>query len=103
MKLFAITDNHDTLMGLRLAGIEGVIVQDAAQASQALKNAVENSDIGIVLMTDAAAKLLNETLNTVRRQKQSPLIVEIPDRHVTRESINESLSQYVKQALGAKL
>ena len=37
MKIFAIVDNHDTLMGLRLAGIEGVIVENGGTLRLRLK------------------------------------------------------------------
>ena len=103
MKIFAIVDNHDTLMGLRLAGIEGVIVQNGEDTAAALEKAVGDGDIGMIFMTAAAAAMAQDTVHAIRLQKSQPLIVEIPDRHVKPGDINEALSQYVKQAIGAKL
>ena len=103
MKIFAIVDNHDTLMGLRLAGIEGVIVENGEDASAALEKAAEDNDIGMIFMTTAAASMAINSVNAIRLQKSQPLIVEIPDRHVKQGDINKALSQYVKQAIGAKL
>ena len=103
MKIFAIVDNHDTLMGLRLAGIEGVIVQSGEETAAALEKAEVNGDIGMIFMTTAAAAMAKDTVDAIRLQKSQPLIVEIPDRHVKQGDINEALSQYVKQAIGAKL
>ena len=36
MKLYLICDNGDTAVGMRLAGVEGVVVSDEASAAEAL-------------------------------------------------------------------
>ena len=37
MRFFLISDNVDTLVGLRLAGIEGVVAHEDAEVSEALE------------------------------------------------------------------
>ncbi|NMA79555.1 MAG: ATP synthase subunit F, partial [Clostridiales bacterium] len=51
MRFFLISDNVDTLTGMRLAGIEGVIVHEADEVNAALDKAVADENIAIILMT----------------------------------------------------
>ena len=62
MRFQLISDNIDTLVGLRLAGIEGVVVHEEAEVRHALKEAKENQEIGIVLITEGLMKLCPEVI-----------------------------------------
>ena len=39
-------------MGMRLSGIEGVVVHTSEEVSNALDKAMEMKDVGVVLMTE---------------------------------------------------
>ena len=45
MRFYLISDNVDTQVGLRLAGIEGVVVHEPAEVKKALKEAMEMEDV----------------------------------------------------------
>lgn len=51
MKFYLISDNIDTQMGLRLAGIEGIVVHERHEMLEALENAMHMKDVGIILLT----------------------------------------------------
>ena len=42
MKFFLISDNIDTQMGMRLAGIEGVVAHEAEEVEAAVQLAVQD-------------------------------------------------------------
>ena len=52
MKMYLISDNVDTQTGMRLAGVEGVVVHEREELRQALENALADRDIGIILLTE---------------------------------------------------
>ena len=56
MRMFLISDNVDTLTGMRLAGIEGVVVHEKQEIKQALDEVLSQKDIGIILMTEKLGK-----------------------------------------------
>ena len=58
MRFYLISDNIDTLMGMRLAGIEGTVVHTHDEVSGALDRAMEMENVGIVLITELALKQL---------------------------------------------
>lgn len=102
MKFYLISDNIDTQMGMRLSGIEGVVVHTHEEISDALDKAMQMEDVGVVLMTEITVKECREKVYDYKLTRKSPLIVEIPDRHAT-SKISETISRYLKEAVGIKL
>ena len=45
MRMFLISDNVDTLTGMRLAGIDGVVVHEKQEIKQALDEVLSQKDI----------------------------------------------------------
>jgi V/A-type H+-transporting ATPase subunit F len=100
--MYLISDNKDTQMGMRLAGVEGCVVHEADDVIAELKKAVSDSEIGIVLLTEKLGKLVPEYIRDLKLNKPTPLIVEIPDRHGSRD-IADSINRHVREAIGLKL
>ena len=102
MKFFLISDNIDTQMGMRLAGIEGVVVHQPYEVEKALDTAMADKDVAIVLMTEKLINLCHDKVYDLKLNCPKPLIVEIPDRHGTSQ-ISDTISSYVNEAIGIKL
>ena len=56
MKYFVITDSTDTQVGLRLAGIEGVVVREEPLVRAAIQTAAADPDIAVLLVTEKIAE-----------------------------------------------
>ena len=52
MKMFLISDNIDTYTGMRLAGVEGVVVHETEELKKALEDAIANKENGVILLTE---------------------------------------------------
>ncbi|MCI2057834.1 MAG: V-type ATP synthase subunit F [Oscillibacter sp.] len=102
MKYFVITDSADTLVGLRLAGIEGVVTRTAAEAYTALDEVLRDPEIGILLVTERLARECESRLAPLKMTISTPLVIEIPDRHSTGRSA-DSITRYIREAIGVKL
>lgn len=81
MKMFLISDNIDTQMGLRLAGIEGVVVHDVETLNSVLETVFKDVSIGILLLTSVVFNLDRERIQELKLSSDRLLIVEISDRH----------------------
>ncbi|MBQ8227642.1 MAG: V-type ATP synthase subunit F [Clostridia bacterium] len=101
MRLFLISNNSDTVMGMRLAGIDGVIVNDEKSAAQALETAVKDGDIAIVLMNKSLFDMCDESIKVFRKSHTSPLLVEIPDRGSS--AGGNSLAKYIRETVGINI
>ena len=89
--MYLISDNIDTLTGMRLAGVEGVIVR-----------AIADKEIGIILLTEKFGREFPEIIDDVKLHHKTPLIIEIPDRHGTGRR-PDFITSYVNEAIGLKL
>lgn len=102
MRAFLISDNHDTIVGMRLAGIDGVLVHGHAETSAAMKRALLMRDVAILAITEKAAELVPDLVQCQREQGDLPILVEIPDRHGTKRG-SDFLTKYVRDAIGVKM
>ena len=102
MKMYLISDNVDTYTGMRLAGVEGVVVHERNELRDSLEYAVSNKEIGIILLTEKFGREFPEIIDEVRLHHKTPLIIEIPDRHGTGRK-PDFITSYVNEAIGLKL
>lgn len=102
MKMFLISDNIDTYTGMRLAGVEGVVVHEREELRRSLEEAVENKDYGIILLTEKFGKEFPDIIDDIRLNHCLPLLIEIPDRHGTGRA-PDFITSYVNEAIGLKL
>ena len=102
MKMFLISDNVDTLTGMRLAGVEGCIVHERAELRKALEDAIANKENGIILLTEKFGREFPDIIDDVRLNRRRPLLIEIPDRHGTGRK-PDFITSYVSEAIGIKL
>ena len=102
MKMYLISDNVDTQTGMRLAGIEGVVVHERSELRQALETTLADKDIGIILLTEKFGREFPDIVDDVKLNRRLPLIVEIPDRHGNGRT-SDSITRYVREAIGVKI
>ncbi len=102
MRFYLISDNTDTQMGMRLSGVDGVVVHTPEETADALDKAMAMEDVGIIMMTELAVKQCREKVYEYKLSRKQPLIVEIPDRHAS-SGISETIAEYLRSAVGIKL
>lgn len=102
MKMFLISDNVDTYTGMRLAGVDGIVVHEREELYDALQNVMTDKTIGIVLLTEKFGREFPELIDEIKLKRKLPLIVEIPDRHGTGRK-KDFITSYVNEAIGLKL
>ena len=91
MKMYLISDNVDTYTGMRLAGVDGVVVHERKELREQLEKVLQDKSIGIVLLTEK-----------FRLDRKIPLLIEIPDRHGTGRK-KDFITSYITEAIGLKL
>ena len=102
MKYFLISDNVDTLAGMRLVGVRGVVVHEPAEMNQALEKACADPEIGLVLITDKLVAKCADVVFAYKLNRKRPLIVEMPDRH-SDTNPGDSIRHYISEAVGVKI
>ena len=102
MKYFLISDNIDTLAGLRMVGVSGVVVHEASEVKKAFEQAFADNDIGLVLVTSLLFKQNRNMIFDYKLHRRKPLIVEMPDRH-SGDDVAEGIKKYIAEVVGIKI
>ena len=91
MRFYLISDNVDTQVGMRLAGIEGIVVHEADEVRKALTDAMEMEDVAVVLITERLLTLCPEMVYDLKL-----------NRHGNGRT-RDSITRYVREAIGVKI
>jgi V/A-type H+-transporting ATPase subunit F len=102
MKFYLLSDNVDTQVGMRLAGIEGEVIHEREDVLKSLEACIDDDSIGIVLITTKLVELAPDVISELKLNLTRPLIVEIPDRHGS-SNIGEAINKYVSEAIGVDM
>jgi V/A-type H+-transporting ATPase subunit F len=101
MKVLVI-GHPEAVLGFSLVGVHGQAATSAAEVSQALEDALSAPDVGIVLVTEDVAGLIEARMDQLKLRSTVPLVVEIPGPegvHPDRPSLNE----VIRRAIGVKI
>ncbi len=101
MKFYVIGDRQ-TVLGFRLVGIEGTDAADRDEALAALKAAVEEKDVGIVLITETIAGQVRDEVEARLYGMGFPLVLEIPDSKGP-SSDRPAIEDIVRKAIGISI
>jgi V/A-type H+-transporting ATPase subunit F len=92
----------DAVLGFSLAAVDGVVATSAEQVNRALDDVLSTQDVGIVLVTDDVASLIEGRMDQLRLQSTIPLVVEVPGprgEHADRPT----LSDIIRRAIGVDI
>ena len=70
MKMYLISDNVDTYTGMRLAGVDGVVVHERDELKKALEKVLSDPTVGIVLLTEKFGQEFPDIIDTFQRTNQ---------------------------------
>jgi len=101
MKYFVIGD-EEAVLGFGLVGIQGLKVENPKEAETAFKTALDDRDIGIIIIEDKIADMIRPVVDKYIFTEQFPLILEVPGR-VGKDLDRRSIRATVNEAIGIKL
>lgn len=77
MRMYCISDNIDTAVGLKLTGIDTSIVQEKEEIDDEIEKVLKDENIGVLIVTDKIYELAKEQLDEIREKLKMPLLVKI--------------------------
>ncbi len=92
----------DAVLGFGMVGVEGRVAENADEAQSALQEALNDRQVGIVIITEPVAELIRPQVDRYVFSQSFPLIVEIPDRQGPLAG-RPTLREMVNQAIGINL
>jgi len=101
MESYLISDNEETLIGMKMAGISGELLTDNQVILNRIDELILDPKIGIIILTHKTKVKIEEEVMTRKLQSKETLIVEIPGPG---ESIkNDFITKYIRESIGLKL
>lgn len=79
MAVYHIIGDQDTVLGFRFAGVTGEVVNNRAEAQEVFRNCLRVPDCRILLLTEAAADMLDEELSAHKLSAKSPYVAVVED------------------------
>ena len=101
MKFYVIGD-EDTVLGFRLAGIEGKIVSSGEAVLEALEKVFKIEDMGVIIIPERLTVKVRKQIDRYIYKTTFPLIIEIPDRLGPMEG-RGSVRDLIRKAVGVNL
>ncbi|MFI3141317.1 MAG: V-type ATP synthase subunit F [Clostridia bacterium] len=101
MKFYLLSTEDDTLTGMRLAGIEGEKVSTKQEFETAIESVFADKNIGLLLVTASVSKQFSTEIMQLKKEAKI-LVTEVPDIN-TVGAPNDSITRYVREAIGIKI
>lgn len=102
MKSYLISDNRDTALAFRLAGISNCIVHQKQEIIKLFNSLIEDENIGIIILTEIIMDKIKQEVEYVKSNRNKPLIIEIPDRHGSKKE-QGNITKYIRDSVGIKI
>jgi V/A-type H+-transporting ATPase subunit F len=97
-----VLGHPDAVLGFSLAGVKGRAIASIEEANRALDEALEDRDLGVVLVTRDVAAMMQSKMDRLKLRSTLPLIVEIPSPEGMQPG-EPSLNEVVLRAIGIRL
>jgi V/A-type H+/Na+-transporting ATPase subunit F len=101
LKFFVIGD-ADTVLGFRLAGVEGDVVRTADETRASLEKAFVRKDLGVLIVPERVAQLARPLVDGHSAKGAFPLLIEIPDIAGPMEG-RKTVKEMIRSAVGVQL
>ena len=101
MKFYVLGDD-ETVLGFRLVGVAGKVVEGRDEALRALRGAVEDKQVGVVLVTERIAAGIRDEVEARLYGLGFPLVLEIPDSSGP-DPERLDIQEVVRKAIGVSI
>lgn len=75
MKMYGISQDIDTAVGLRLTGIQTTVANEKEEVDTQIDKVLQDENIGILIVTETIYEMAKTKLEKIRQNRKLPLIV----------------------------
>ena len=101
MKSVIISADNVTNLGMRLAGITGLVAKNEAEMKRAFKAATIDDTLGVVIITEEVFNTIKDEVTKHKGKGNKPLVVTIPGNEGPEDK--DCLLKYIKGSIGIKV
>lgn len=86
---------------MRLAGVQGLILNTREQVLETIEAKVKDADIGMIIITKGIMQLAEKEIMAIKLKSKYTLIVEIPGAGLEYES--DYITRHIRESIGIKI
>ena len=98
MKSYLLCKNKETLISLRLAGIEGRLIKEDENVQETIDNLIKKKDIGIIIISEDLAEENRNYIMEKKTERKDTLIIQIPEPEGSKDS--NYIMEYIQKTIG---
>jgi V/A-type H+-transporting ATPase subunit F len=100
MKSYLLCKNKETLISLRLAGIEGRLFKEDEKFEESIESLIEDKEIGIIIISEDIADENRDYVMEKKIQSKDTLIIQIPEPDGSKNS--DYIMEHIQKTIGIK-
>jgi len=100
MKTYLLCKSKETLVSLRLAGIEGKVVEGKDDIKEEIENLLKDKDVGIIAVSESLAER-NRDYIMEKKLEERTLFIQVPEPSGTKNK--NYVMNYIKNSIGIKI
>lgn len=101
MKSVVLANQKETIVGLRLAGIKGILIKNNDEVIPEVEELINDNTVGTIMITQALFKANQGALLEIKLKLKEKMIIKIPGFN---EEMEESLIyDHIRDSVGLKL
>lgn len=100
MKTYLLCRSKETLVTLRLAGIEGKVLKEESNLKEEVEKLLLDKEVGIIVLSESLAAR-NRDYIMKKKLEEKTLIIQIPEPYGTKEK--DYIMKYIKNSIGIKI
>lgn len=97
-----VIGHPEAVLGFALVGVRGLNAQTAKETNDALDAALDNPEVGIILVTQDVAAMVPSRMEQLKLRSTVPLVVEVPGPQGMPDDY-PSLNELIRRAIGIKI
>jgi V/A-type H+-transporting ATPase subunit F len=101
VKSFLIFNDQETLVGMRLAGVQGIILSDRTEVLNMIERKIKDDETGIIILTKAIMQMAEKEIMAIKLKSKFKLIVEIPGAGLSYE--DDYITRHIRESIGIKI
>ena len=102
MRIYLLSDNHDTLTGMRLCGIEGCYVKEREELILKLSEVIKDKELAVIMITEKLWAKAPEHIDALRQKMRTPIFISVPGPEGSQKDTG-FITSYIRDAVGIKL
>lgn len=101
MRSYCLCEKNETLIAMRLGGIDGKIMTSKEETEEMIETLLEDITVGLIMISENIYNQIKEFIMEKKLVRMDTLIIQIPEPEGLKDKAY--IMNYIKNSIGIKL